>query len=236
MLTEPLGVIICLSSWRLLDDLLAPLGSKVHEPLVIKEWKNRYIDLSPRFFFPFSFSTFQRSQDIHTYEIPRRAVRGTLIAFGGLLLAAALTNSSSSPIPLPCSAVEVPGDQSVVVPMEAVSMEGCKLTDTNLTLIVMDPGPSALPPFTTMIRLGNISALRSSVVVQTRSSANSSDVFPLVGIGGDLSVEVSNCTLVDGVDAFVVDVHNATMWAVINISVQDRRERAPRLCLKEVSL
>jgi hypothetical protein len=107
-------------------------------------------------------------------------------------------------------------------------MEGCKFTDTNLTLIVMDSNSSALPPFTTMIRLRNISALRSSVVVQTWSSANSSDVSPFVGIGGDLRVEVSNCTLVDGVDAFVVDVHNATMWTVINISVHDTVIRRAR--------
>jgi hypothetical protein len=104
-------------------------------------------------------------------------------------------------------------------------MSGCELVSTNINLLFQidptapDPGlPTVVP-----IYFSNIRAQDSSVTVRLVPVPPSNQTQAPAAIKNRTSVEVvvENCTLTGSVDAFVVDVHNATSLNEVNLTLRD---------------
>lgn len=139
-----------------------------------------------------------------------------------------LYNAASQPLALDCLGLSNRGNREVVVATdEGAVLSGCELRNTNLILlVVVAPRSNLSGNLTIPVAFKNILGVGSSVTVRLLTSGSQLSPTPapvsLAGRGHvGVSITAENCTLSNAVDAFVVDVNNATDLSDVNLTLRD---------------
>jgi hypothetical protein len=144
-------------------------------------------------------------------------VRYRLLLWVLFMLQLIFTSSGTTaiPTPIPCSDFPAGVDRNIILSVDGGSMTGCQLVNTSVTfLLPLGLGPTSGP---IPLQSSSIRGTQSSMVVRLVST------LPLDPSPYQASVVVivENCTLTDATNAFVVDVHNASSLASVNLTVRD---------------